>query len=91
MVQHERQRGPGHAQDPQHVGLQHGFPVFVLALGNGVQPVSAAGVVDEHVEARVRRLAWVDSLPSPGDECVHAGSLADIQGVAVRFGCAGLA
>ncbi len=51
VVEHEGQGGAGHAQNAEHVALQHGFPVFVFARGDGVQAVGAAGVVDKHIEA----------------------------------------
>jgi N-acetylglutamate synthase-like GNAT family acetyltransferase len=48
---HQGQTGPGHPQQPQHVGLEHEFPILVPALRHEVESLGPTRVVDEHVEA----------------------------------------
>src|SRR6266581_762450 len=87
VIEHQRQGGAGNTKNAEHIGLHHGFPIFVFAFGDGVQAKRSAGVVDEHVEfaAWIRRFNFV---AGPFHEFVHAGGLADIEGMKMRFGCA---
>lgn len=46
------QDGLGHPHDASNVDIEHDSPGVEVGGGDGLQPVGAAGVVDEHVDDR---------------------------------------
>jgi len=71
---HQGQDGAGDAEEAKDIALEHSFPIFVAAFGNGVEAVGAAGVVDQDVNLVCFR---ADKF----GEGFDAGSGGDIKGM----------
>lgn len=84
FVRHKGQCSAGDAEQAEDVALDHGVPIGILAGGNGIQSMSAAGIINEDVEGLLFQLLF-----QPNDEGVHAGSAGDIEFVNVSGGSAG--
>lgn len=79
VARNQGQGRAGHAQEAKDIGLKHGFPIGVFALGEGVQAVSAASIVDENMELR-------GFFPGPTDKFFDAIGFGHVEEMYMGFG-----
>ena len=90
VARHERQRRARHPQHAEHVRLDHRLPIGVLAFGDRVNAMRAAGVVDQNVKLSAIRLPPSDFFPRPRNKFFDAGRFRDIKKMKMRLACPGL-
>ena len=75
---HQRQNRASHAQNSQHIDLEHRFPIFILSGGHRVKTVCPARIVDQNIHP------FRDG-PAPVRKFIHAGSFRHIKKMRLRI------